>query len=114
MVMMMLMMVIMMIVVGMMEGQEMIQTKVVILNQDKRFEKHEIGGNVIQEKGFGSEESKNESEDEIDTELFKSDDEEVKNIINDMKSDRIKVTYRNENITFLCGFTKEIHIRVGD
>ena len=63
---------------------------------------------------FGSEESKNESDDEIDAELFKSDDEEVKNIINDMKSDRIKVTYRNENITFLCGFTKEIHIRVGD
>ena len=41
---------------------------------------------------FGSKESKNESDDEFDAELFKSDDEEVKNIINNMV-DRTKVTY---------------------
>ena len=63
--------------------------------QIRNRRKHNTG-----KRKFGSEESRNESDDEID-EMFKSDDEEVKEIISDMVADRTKVTYRNANITFL-------------
>ena len=39
-------------------------------------------------------------------EFYKCVDEEVKGIIGDMKSERMKVTYKNTNITFLFGTYK--------
>ena len=72
-----------------------------VLDQDERKHEYKIPCNTKKRQLQVGEVSRHESEDEIDEEMFKAADEEVKGVISDVVTERTKATYRNANITFL-------------